>query len=63
VSTIIEADLLLVLICFVLVIDFWAAMLFLPDMVKRKKGHFLSVSSTMGYGESGPLIEKTGHCS
>jgi all-trans-retinol dehydrogenase (NAD+) len=30
-------------------IDFWTAMLFLPDMVKRKRGHFLSVSSTMGY--------------
>lgn len=28
---------------------FWTAMIFLPDMVKRKRGHFLSVSSTMGY--------------
>lgn len=24
-------------------------MIFLPDMIKRKRGHFLSVSSTMGY--------------
>lgn len=30
---------------------FWTAMIFLPAMVKRKRGHFLSISSTMGYGE------------
>jgi all-trans-retinol dehydrogenase (NAD+) len=30
---------------------FWTAMLFLPAMVKAKRGHFLSISSTMGYGE------------
>jgi len=28
---------------------FWTALIFLPDMVKAKRGHFLSVSSTMGY--------------
>ncbi|UZJ57558.1 hypothetical protein CBS101457_006878 [Exobasidium rhododendri] len=28
---------------------FWTAMVFLPAMVKRKRGHFLSVASTMGY--------------
>ncbi|KAL1854706.1 hypothetical protein Plec18170_004797 [Paecilomyces lecythidis] len=28
---------------------FYTAMLFLPAMVKRKRGHFLSVSSAMGY--------------
>ncbi|PWN96237.1 NAD(P)-binding protein [Tilletiopsis washingtonensis] len=27
---------------------FWTAQVFLPAMVKRKRGHFLSVSSTMG---------------
>lgn len=29
--------------------DFWTAMLFLPDMIKAKRGHFLSVSSTMAF--------------
>lgn len=28
---------------------FYTAMLFLPAMIKRKRGHFLSVASTMGY--------------
>jgi short-subunit dehydrogenase len=28
---------------------FYTAMLFLPAMIKRKRGHFLSISSTMGY--------------
>lgn len=28
---------------------FYTAMLFLPAMIKKKRGHFLSVSSTMGY--------------